>query len=127
MLLGIISIYLASIFAFGGLIKFSLNRPATRFILLGNVVIPFLALYALFRAFLPASWFPEPELATKSSIDGLEEAEDEVETTRQEMFGNRSPLWVAKRFEKRYNAYLGKSIRGFAAFGDYVAKKHGSA
>ncbi|HEY2811478.1 MAG TPA: hypothetical protein VGJ00_08845 [Rhabdochlamydiaceae bacterium] len=125
MLLGILSIYLASIFAFGGLIKFSLNRPATRFILLGNVVIPLLALYALFKALLPESWFGE-EAAVEVSTDGLEDAEDEVEAMRQEIFGNRRSLWVAKRFEKRYNTYLGKSIRGFDAFGAHVAKKHGS-
>lgn len=120
---GIILLYLASVIALGGLIKFSLDRPAARFIILGNFLIPILALYALTRALLPFGSEPVKGLSDPVSTDGLEEAEREVEQKRKELFGQTSPLWVTRRFEKRYQMYLEQSIRGLTTLREFGTKK----
>src|SRR5262249_28719378 len=121
-LFGILCVCLASALALGGLIKFSLKRPATLFVFLGTFVMPLMALRALVQAMLPDKWFGNADLAIRLSTDGLQEAEDEVERMRHEMFGNRSPLWVTKRFEKRYNTYLDQSVKNVPAFRDAIKK-----
>lgn len=120
---GITLLYLASAIALGGLIKFSLDRPAARFIILGNFLIPILALYALTRALLPFGSEPVTDSTSPLSTDGLEEAEKEIEQKRQELFGQTSPLWVTRRFERRYQMYLEQSVRGLATLREFGTKK----
>ena len=110
-LTGIMLIYLASAIALGALIKFSLKYPAVRFIMLADFVIPMLALIALIQTLLSPKAIVEAEAANnRPNVKELERAEEKVEKKRQELFGHSSQLWVTKRFERRYNKYLERSV-----------------
>lgn len=69
--------------------------------------MPLLFFYAIFRAIF-ARGVREAEAVC---FPHLQDVEEEVESKREEMFGHRSPLWVARTFEHRYKLYLEGSVR----------------
>ena len=127
LILGMLLIYLASALALSGLIKSSLKQDSLRFMFLGAFIIPLLAVYAFCRALLPKSLRGDSDaVAIRAHAEGVRAAEEEIEVKRQELFGHRSQLWVAKRFETRYTMYLHRSVRRVRGLTNHILKETGS-